>query len=270
MSRTLSTRIMGILNVTPDSFSDGGHFHSRDAALDQAEELINDGADIIDIGGESTRPYAEPVSLEDELGRTIPLIRQIRSKHSIPISIDTTKAEVARQALEAGADIINDISGGRKDPGIIEIAAEFDVPIVIMHMQGTPADMQNRPRYDNVLDEISAFFEERVNVLIGKGINRDKITIDPGIGFGKTLDHNLQIIKHLDHFRSLDLPLLLGHSRKSFMAPVTAIEEAADRDIPTAAISAISAFHYVDIIRVHNVAATRQALQVAEAIRDLE
>lgn len=262
---TLRTRIMGILNVTPDSFSDGGHFHGKEQALAHAEALISAGANILDIGGESTRPYAEPVSLAEELARTIPVIQSVRSRHSIPISIDTTKAEVARQALAAGADIINDISALGKDPEMINVAQESDVPIIIMHMQGTPADMQDRPHYENVIDEIISFFQARIGWMTENGIDQQRIIVDPGIGFGKTIDHNLSIIKNLSSFRSLGCQLLLGHSRKSFLGLLTGLDAEA-RDLPTAVISALSAQHDVDIIRVHNVAATRQALQIAEAV----
>ena len=265
----IRTRVMGILNVTPDSFSDGGNFQTFDDALLQAEALIGAGADILDVGGESTRPYAEPVSLEEELARTIPLIKAVRSRHTIPISIDTTKAEVARQALAAGADIINDISALKKDPEMIAVAASTNVPVIIMHMQGTPADMQNRPSYSNVVDDILAFLEERINWMVQNGVNRERIIVDPGIGFGKTITHNLSIIKHLDRFRSLGLQVLLGHSRKSFLGHLTGLE-AEQRDLPTAVVSALAVPHQVDIIRVHDVAATRHALQVAEAIFQAE
>jgi len=265
----LRTRVMGILNVTPDSFSDGGSFHDCNDALRQAETLIGAGADILDVGGESTRPYAEPVSLADELARTIPLIRAVRARHTIPISIDTTKAEVARQALAAGADIINDISALKKDPAMLEVAAATDAPVIIMHMQGTPADMQNRPIYSNVVDEVLAFLLERIDWMVANGIARKRIIVDPGIGFGKTIAHNLSIIKHLDRFRTLGLPVLLGHSRKSFLGQLTGLE-AEKRDLPTAVVSALAVTHQVDIIRVHDVAATRQALQVAEAVFQAE
>ena len=258
---------MGIINVTPDSFSDGGHFYLADKAAAQADKLIEDGADILDIGGESTRPYAEPVSLEDELARTIPLIQAIRKRHhDIPLSIDTTKAEVARQALDSGADIINDISALAKDPEMIKLAEKRKCPVIIMHMQGTPADMQDRPHYDDVVEEIYAFFQTRLEYLTGQGIALDKITIDPGIGFGKSLEHNLRIIKHLDCFSDLGCPVLLGHSRKSFLGLLTGLE-ANERDLVTAVISALSVQQKVDIVRVHDVAATRQALLVAEALR---
>ena len=265
MADALFARIMGILNVTPDSFSDGGQYHTQEAALRQAEELISAGADILDIGGESTRPYAKPVSLEDELSRTIPVIKAIRGRHSIPISIDTTKAEVARQALEAGADIINDISSLKKDPEMIVVVRESNVPVIIMHMQGTPADMQDRPKYENVVEEICGFFNERIEWMTANGVDRNRIILDPGIGFGKTIVHNLSIIKHIDRFKTFGLQVLLGHSRKKFLGLLTGLD-AQQRDLPTAVVAALSAQHHVDIIRVHNVAATRQALQVAEAI----
>jgi dihydropteroate synthase len=260
---------MGILNVTPDSFSDGGSFFDPDHAVAQATALIEAGADILDVGGESTRPYADPVSEAEELNRTIPVIKAVRRHHSTPISIDTTKAEVARQALAAGADIINDISALRKDPALIDVARKYNVPVIIMHMQGTPADMQDRPQYGNVIEEVLAFFHERVEWMTGQGIARERIILDPGIGFGKTIDHNLSIIKHLDRFKSLDLPVLLGHSRKNFLGQLTGLATA-ERDLPTAVVSALAVTSKVDIIRVHNVAATRQALQIAEAVHQAE
>jgi len=259
------TRVMGILNITPDSFSDGGNYQAPDDALRQAEALIAAGADILDVGGESTRPYAEPVSLADELARTIPLIRTIRSRHDVSISIDTTKAEVARQALEAGADIINDISALQKDTEMIEVVRQTDVPVIIMHMQGSPADMQNRPQYQDVVEEIIAFLHERIDWMTSAGVARERIIVDPGIGFGKTMAHNLSIIKHLDRLHSLGQQVLLGHSRKNFLGLLTGLEPD-QRDLPTAVVSALAVRHQVDIIRVHDVAATRQALQVAEAV----
>lgn len=267
--KELRTRIMGILNVTPDSFSDGGNYHTHEKALAHAEMLISAGADILDVGGESTRPYAEPVSLEEELARTIPVIQAVRSRHTLPISIDTTKAEVAREALTAGADIINDISALRHDPEMIEVVKETNVPVIIMHMQGTPADMQDSPAYSSVIDEILDFFRERIQWMTDEGIARSRIIVDPGIGFGKTIDHNLSILKNLDRFRSLGLQVLLAHSRKSFLGHLTGLD-AEQRDLPTAVASALAVQHQVDIVRVHNVAATRQALQVAEAVLQAE
>jgi dihydropteroate synthase len=260
-------KIMGILNVTPDSFSDGGQFDSAASACSQAEALLVSGADIIDVGGESTRPFAEPVTEKEELTRVIPVIRAIRRKHSIPISIDTTKAEVARHALEAGADIINDISALRKDPKMIELVRQTSVPLIIMHMQGTPGDMQLKPQYKNVVTEVVGFFQERLAWLAEQGIDSSRITVDPGIGFGKSLAHNLSLLKNLAEIKALGCPLLLGHSRKRFIADITGFE-VEDRDLPTAVISALTCASGVDILRVHDVAATRQALQMAEAIRN--
>lgn len=259
-------KIMGILNVTPDSFSDGGQFDSAASACSQAEALIVSGADIIDIGGESTRPFAEPVSEQEELKRVIPAIRAIRSAHSISISIDTTKAEVARQALEAGADIINDISALRKDPAMLGLVQETDVPVIIMHMQGSPGNMQVEPKYENVITEISNFFKERLTWLDLNGVDTKRITLDPGVGFGKSLHHNLSILKHIQEFSDLGCPILLGHSRKRFIEDITGLP-VEERDLATAVISALSYAAKVDILRVHNVAATRQALQMAAAIQ---
>ncbi len=259
-------KIMGILNVTPDSFSDGGQFDSAASACSQAEALIGSGADILDVGGESTRPFAESVAAAEELKRVLPAIRAIRRKFSIPISIDTTKAVVASQALDAGATIINDISALRKDPEMITLVRETAVPVVIMHMQGTPGDMQLKPKYNNVVAEVIGFFQERLAWLADQGVDRKRITVDPGIGFGKSLGHNLSLLKNLEELKELGLPILLGHSRKRFISDITGLE-VEDRDLPTAVISAMAAESGVDILRVHNVAATRHALEVAEAIR---
>ncbi len=262
-------KIMGVINVTPDSFSDGGLFDSEASACSQAEALIASGADILDIGGESTRPFAEPVSAEEELSRVVPAIRAIRRISSVLISIDTTKAEVARQALEAGGDIINDISALRKDPAMLGLVQETSVPVIIMHMQGTPGDMQVKPHYKNIVAEIIDFFAKRLAWLEDRGVDPDRITLDPGIGFGKTLSHNLSILKHLAELKTLGRPLLLGHSRKRFIGDITGLD-VTERDLPTAVVSALAAQSGVDIIRVHNVAATRQALQMAAAIQQAD
>jgi dihydropteroate synthase len=256
---------MGILNVTPDSFSDGGRHFSVQAAIKQAEQMISEDADIIDIGGESTRPFADPVSLEDELERVIPIIEIIRKNHHLPISIDTTKAAVARAALDAGADIINDVSALRRDPEMLALVKSTGVPVIIMHMQGTPGDMQVNPQYDNVVAEVMGFFREKLRWLKAEGVDLNRITLDPGIGFGKTGDHNLSLLKQLGILKELGQPLLLGHSRKRFIGDLTGLP-AEERDLPTAVISALALSQGVDIIRVHNVAASRQALKVAEAI----
>jgi len=257
---------MGIINVTPDSFSDGGHFATVEAALAQADKLVADGADILDIGGESTRPGSDPVPADLELQRVIPLIKAIRKKHATPISIDTVKAVVAREALAAGADIVNDIAALRMDPGLIDVLKETAAPVIIMHMQGTPKNMQKNPVYQDVIGEVIEFFEERIAFLTANGIDRNRITIDPGIGFGKNLDHNLSILKHLGEFRKLGLPLLLGHSRKRFLGAITGLTNGLERDGATAVIAALCAAD-MDIVRVHNVAETRNALLLAEAVR---
>lgn len=262
-------RIMGILNVTPDSFSDGGDFASFEAALAQAERLIADGADILDIGGESTRPFAASVSCEEELRRVIPVIEAVRKKSAIPISIDTTKAAVAREALRAGADIINDTSALRNDPEMIAVARETHVPVIIMHMQGTPADMQIKPQYDDVVADIIDFFAERIDWVTAHGVARDRLIIDPGIGFGKTIRHNLLILKHLDKLSTFGLPVLLGHSRKRFLGELAGIPAEAERDSVTAVAAALC-LDKMAIVRVHNVAATRQALQIAAALRKVQ
>lgn len=260
-------KIMGILNVTPDSFSDGGKFADTQTAIAQAEELISAGADILDVGGESTRPFAEPVSSEEELRRVIPVIEAVRKKHTIPISIDTTKASVAREALQAGADIINDVSALNKDPEMITVLQQTSVPVIIMHMQGTPTDMQVKPVYNDVVTEIIDFFTERIDWVTNKGVDRSRLIIDPGIGFGKTLQHNLSILKHLKTFSSLHLPLLLGHSRKRFLGTITDNPAEAERDMATAVVTALCAGQNIAMVRVHDVAATRQALLIAEAIQ---
>lgn len=260
-------RIMGILNVTPDSFSDGGAFLAPEAAVRRADELLTAGADLLDIGGESTRPFAPPVPAKEELQRVIPVVKAIRRHHpAAVISVDTTKATVAREALAAGADLINDISALRFDPEMIELLREIEVPVVIMHMQGTPADMQAAPRYRDVVAEIKEFLAARINWLTEQGIAPERVIIDPGIGFGKSVAHNLAIINRLEEFRDLGRPLLVGHSRKSFIGKILNLEEAAERDQPSAVLSAICALHGADIIRVHEVAATRQALRLAAAL----
>jgi len=258
---------MGILNVTPDSFSDGGHFSSLKGALVHADRLIGEGSDILDIGGESTRPFADPVSAKVEMQRVIPVIEGIRDKHSIPISIDSTKAAVAREAIKAGADIINDISALQKDPKMISPVQQTSVPVIIMHMQGRPADMQINPEYQDVTSDILGFFKERISWIQGQGVNVDRIIVDPGIGFGKTLKHNLSILKNLKKFSSLGTPVLLGHSRKRFLGDITGIDLEGERDLASAVVSAVCCTKDIAIVRVHNVAATRQALLIAEALR---
>ena len=257
--------IMGILNVTPDSFSDGGSFSSQEAARAQVERMLVEGVDIIDVGGESTRPFAETVSEQEELNRVIPAIETIRKITDIPISIDTSKAEVARKALAAGATMVNDISALRNDPAMAEVVAGYDGPVIIMHMQGTPGDMQVDPRYGDVVEEICAFFEERIAWMQEQGIEKGRIVLDPGIGFGKTLDHNLAILGNIRTFKKLGHPVLIGHSRKSFLDKLLGLP-VDKRDCPTAVISALCATLGADILRVHDVALSRQAVLLAAAL----
>jgi len=265
MMKNKMPRIMGILNVTPDSFSDGGSFSSQEAARAQVGRMLDAGVDIIDVGGESTRPFAEPVSEQEELNRVIPAIEIIRTLTDIPVSIDTSKAEVARQALAAGATMVNDISALRNDPAMAEVVAGYDGPVIIMHMQGTPGDMQVDPRYENVVEEICAFFTERIAWMQEQGIDRQRIILDPGIGFGKTLDHNLAILGNIHTFKQLGYPVLIGHSRKSFLDKLLGLP-VDKRDCPTAVISALCATRGADILRVHDVALSRQAVELAAAL----
>jgi len=257
--------VMGILNITPDSFSDGGRFTSEAAILAQAEKMVAEGADLLDIGGESTRPGALPVTLAEEIERVVNTVRLIRRRHDIPLSVDTTKSEVARLALDAGADMINDISGLRFDPALASLLREREVPVVIMHMQGTPGNMQQNPTYNDVIGEISAFLAERIAWAESQGIRRERIVVDPGLGFGKTVGHNLTILKHLERFTELGCPVLIGHSRKSFIGKILD-REVDDRDLGTAIISGLCAIKGAALLRVHDVAGTVQALQLAMAI----
>ena len=258
--------VMGILNITPDSFSDGGRLNSEQDILNQAETMVNDGADILDIGGESTRPFAEAVAVDEEINRVIPAITAIRKHFTTPISIDTTKSEVARQALEAGADIINDISAFHHDSNIIDVALESDVPVIIMHMQGTPRTMQVNPSYDDVIGEIRTFLAERIEWAERKGLSRKKIIVDPGIGFGKTIGHNLTILKNLSEFSSLGCPVLVGHSRKAFIGALLDIKDPSSRDGATSVLSALCVQSGVSILRVHDVGKTVQAVKLTEAM----
>ncbi|MFA6498792.1 MAG: dihydropteroate synthase [Desulfurivibrionaceae bacterium] len=258
--------VMGILNVTPDSFSDGGCFTQEKALSSQIKTMLKNGADLLDVGGESTRPYAEPVAEHEELRRVLPAIACIRALHrSIPISIDTTKAEVAHQALNAGADIINDVSALRFDPEMIRIAITHEAPVILMHMRKTPKDMQDEPVYDDLIQEITDFLDERISWARQQGLAQERIIVDPGLGFGKTVAHNLTILKNLHAFKKLGYPLLIGHSRKAFIGKLLALE-AQDRDPATAIISAYCATQGADILRVHDVEKTIQAVRLHEAI----
>ncbi len=259
--------IMGILNITRDSFSDGDRFADRERGLARAFELIAEGADILDVGGESTRPGSDPVPLAVELERVIPIIRAVREKSDIPISVDTYKSEVAAQALSAGADIINDISAMRFDPAMVRVAAESGAPVVLMHMLGVPRTMQANPTYESVVSEIIAFMEEQMKFAAQNGVERGQIIFDPGIGFGKTVAHNLQIIRDLDSFSCMDRPILLGASRKGFIGKVLSrtVEE---REPGTLVVNTFGIAAGVHIIRVHDVAFHREAARLAEAIRN--
>ena len=261
--------VMGILNVTPDSFSDGGHFFAESSIVAQVDTMVKAGADVIDVGGESTRPFAEPVSIKAELDRVLPAIRLIRQRSAIPISIDTAKAEVARKALAEGANIINDISALRFDRDMISLVRETEVPVIIMHMQGTPSDMQVDPHYNDVVVEIKDFFEERLAWARENGVSRKRFIVDPGIGFGKTIGHNLTILKRAAELTELDCPVLIGHSRKAFIGKIIGAEVDA-RDVATAAISALCVQKGVSILRVHDVGMTVQAVRLAEAINGAE
>ena len=259
--------IMGILNVTPDSFSDGGQFNSLDNAIEQASRLVEDGADIIDVGGESTRPGAEPVSLEEELHRTIPAIEQICSRLNVPVSIDTTKAEVARQAIAAGALIVNDISGMTFDTNMLTVCSECDAAVCVMHILGTPQTMQNEPHYDDVVLEVSDFLGTRMAACVAAGISFDRICIDPGIGFGKTAQHNVKLMQSIDKLQQTHRrPVLIGHSRKRFLSKILgrSVEE---RTIGTAGVSIALAENGADVLRVHDVRGTKDALVAWQTVR---
>jgi dihydropteroate synthase len=262
------TLIMGILNITTDSFSDGGRYADYERALAHAIELIEAGADILDVGGESTRPGSDPVTPADELDRVIPVVRAVRERSDIPISVDTNKAEVAFRSFEAGADIINDISSLQFDPEMARVAAESGAPVILMHMLGTPRTMQVNPVYDNVLSEITAFLEERMKFAVRNGIERDQIVIDPGIGFGKTVSHNLNIIRDLDFFSCMDRPILLGVSRKRFIGSILDRPEP-ERELGTAVANVFGMAAGAHIVRVHDVAYHREAVKMAEAVLSL-
>ena len=251
--------IMGILNTTPDSFSDGGKYLAVDLAVEHGLRLAAEGADLLDIGGESTRPGAQPVSREEEIRRVIPVIERLNGLIKIPLSIDTSKSEVAKQALKSGAQIVNDISGLRFDPRMIEICCETACGVICMHIQGTPQTMQTAPQYNNVVDELCEDFTARLNSLERAGLPRERIVIDPGIGFGKTADHNLEILSNIARFRELGRPVLIGHSRKRFLQKVLG-QTLDERLFGTVGVSIGLAQQHVDILRVHDVAANRDAI----------
>lgn len=256
--------LMGIVNVTPDSFSDGGRFFDLQQALEHARQLAAAGADILDIGGESTRPYSKPVSIDEERRRTAPLIAALAQEASVPLSIDTSKADVADAAVRAGAEIINDVTACTGDPAMLSLVRETSAGLVAMHMQGTPQTMQDDPAYDDVVAEIHQYLQDRRQALIAGGIDRERICLDPGVGFGKTHQHNLTLAADCWRFHDLGAPLLVGHSRKGFIAKVLGDKEA-DRTAGTVGVSLSLARQGVQILRVHDVAVVRQALLLFEA-----
>ena len=259
--------VMGIVNVTPDSFSDGGQFLEPEAAVGHALELAQEGADILDIGGESTRPGAAAVSEEEELRRVLPVIERVAPRVAIPISIDTRKPAVARAALVRGASIVNDVAAGRENNAMWELLPEFRAGYIVMHMKGTPETMQRAPRYGDVIGEIGEYFAERLQKLREFGVDAAQIVLDVGIGFGKTLEHNLQLLGALGNFKRYGRPLLLGASRKSFIARITGAEDVAGRLPGSLACACWAAAAGVDMIRTHDVAATRKAIRMIEAIQ---
>jgi dihydropteroate synthase len=262
---THSGRLMGVLNVTPDSFSDGGMHHQLGAALARARRMIDEGVDIIDIGGESTRPGARPVPADEEKRRVVPVVAALRAEWDGWISIDTMKPEVAQEALRAGADIVNDVSGVR-DPQMVRICAETGCGVVAMHMQGRPATMQQRPQYADVVAEVREFFQAKVAELVAAGIDREAICLDPGVGFGKTVEHNLALLRGLDRLQVAGRPLLIGVSRKSFIGRLLGSEGLAEREWPTVALTAWTREQGARIHRVHEVRRNREALRMVEAI----
>jgi len=256
---------MGILNVTPDSFSDGGEVTNVDTAVKKGLRLIEQGADILDIGGESTRPGSDPVSLEEELRRVVPVVQELMAQSDIPISVDTTKAEVARQSLAAGAVIINDISGLTFDPDMIPLAAQTGAGVICMHIQGTPQTMQDNPEYDDVITDLKHWFNERLEELLQAGIEPSRIVLDPGIGFGKTAEHNLQILSHIRDFQDLGYPVLIGHSRKRFLSKLLD-RKVEERLAGTMGVSIALASQSVDILRLHDVESNRDAISAWNAV----
>lgn len=261
--------LMGVVNITPDSFSDGGEFFDTERAIEQGERLATEGADLLDVGGESTRPFSESIPTEEELRRVIPVIRQLARRTRIPISIDTCKAAVARAALDAGASLVNDISSLGLDPDMKAVVASSGAPLILMHMQGTPRDMQVKPHYDSLLSEVVRFLEERIRIACKAGVSRDQIIVDPGIGFGKTVTHNLLLIKHLDALAFLGRPVLLGTSRKSFIGAVLnrPVTEREPGSWATVCAAILKGAH---ILRVHEVAVCRQVADMIDAIVNAE
>jgi dihydropteroate synthase len=257
-------KLMGILNITPDSFSDGGKFRGKTEAIAHAYKMMEEGADILDVGGESTRPGAECVSLQEELDRVMPVLEEI-VKWDVDISIDTSKYEVAREALRLGVNILNDVSGLQFDSRLADLAAEFHAKLIIMHMRGIPKTMQENLESVDIIERIQVFFEEQTKLAVTRGVNKNNIILDPGIGFGKTVDDNIKILKHIDRFRALGFPVLIGASRKSMIGAITGAE--VNHRLPgSLAVACVAAQRGAEIIRIHDVAETVQALKMIEKI----
>ena len=259
------TGIMGIINVTPDSFSDGGKYANVEATVMRAKQMVADGADIIDIGGESSRPGAEPITANEECRRVIPVVQALAEQSQIPISVDTYKAKVAHEALSAGACVINDITALHGDPNMCQIVADAQAGVILMHMQGVPATMQKAPTYQNVVTEVHAWLTEVASQAVDRGIDSSRIMIDPGIGFGKTFDHNLEILRHLMQFRGIGYPMLVGVSRKKFIGRILNLP-VHQREEGTAATVAWSIINGANVVRVHDVAKMKQVAQVINTI----
>lgn len=261
--------VMGILNVTPDSFSDGGDFFRNGAALKQAEQMVKDGAAIIDVGGESTRPGARRVTADEEIDRVLPVVEKIKDEFEVLVSIDTYKTRVARTAVqEAGADIVNDISALTFCEDMAETAAQLDVPVILMHIKGTPENMQKDPFYTDVIRELKQYFHNRIDYAYSKGIKKEKIIIDPGIGFGKRVEDNIRIIKHLQEFREFELPILMGVSRKSFLGRIAGEEDPKAREVETVTADVISILNGANIIRVHDVKNAVKSIKILKTLVD--
>lgn len=260
--------LMGIVNVTPDSFSDGGKYFSVDAAVEQALQLVDEGADLLDIGGESTRPYSDPVATEDELKRVVPVFEALAGRVTIPLSVDTNKAKVASAALAAGAELINDVTALTGDPAMLSLAAETGAGVCAMHMQGTPQTMQDNPSYDDVVGEVRDYLQSRLMALVEAGVAQERICLDPGIGFGKTHQHNLTLLAHCHLLHDLGQPLLVGHSRKGFLGKLLG-DKQADRTSATVGVALSLAVQGVQVIRVHDVRPVREALLAFAAVGGL-
>lgn len=258
---------MGVVNITPDSFSDGGRFYDSKSAIAHGLELAKAGADIIDVGGESTRPGADPVSPDEELERILPVIEGLAGQVNVPISVDTYKSMVAREALKAGASILNDISAGRFDPELVRLAAREEVPLILMHMKGQPRTMQKNPTYQNLIAEVKSFLSEAAESAEKAGVPREKIIIDPGLGFGKTFDHNLVLLNRLEEFTALNRPLLIGPSRKAFLGRILDGAPPEERETATVAAVVLAACKGAHIIRVHKIRPSKEALAVVEAVK---